>query len=72
MQTMILRRGLDRWYYFYAEITAKANGMTVIIDRRLRERRLGVLRTDLERRAIERRGVPPGTWASEGFMFISQ
>jgi hypothetical protein len=46
--------------------------MTVIIDRRLRERRLGVSRTDLERRATERRGVPPGSWASEGFMFIRQ
>jgi hypothetical protein len=71
VKAVILRRGLDESYYFYMKITAKANGMAVIVDRRRRERRLGVAQTDLERRALDRRAPPPGSWVKEGFIFTA-
>ena len=72
VKTIIVRRGFDHWYYFYLEITAKSNGTTVIIDRRRGERRLGVTKIGFERRAVERRADPPGSWLEEGVMFTAQ
>lgn len=70
MKAMILRHGLDPSYYFFTEITAKANGMQVIVDRRCRERRIGIQQLEIERRTDERRAEPAATWAQEGFMVI--
>jgi hypothetical protein len=71
MNAMIVLRGLDPSYYFFTEITAKANDMVLIVDRRDNERRVRVLHTHIEQRAKERRRPPPATWSRDGFMVVS-
>jgi hypothetical protein len=68
MRAMIVPRGLDPSYYFFTEITAKANEMAFIIDRRAGERRQVAPAADLERRARERRTAPPAGWPQDGFI----
>jgi hypothetical protein len=70
MKTMIVPRGLDPSYYFFTEITAKANEMAFVIDRRDGERRRAAQSADLERRARDRRAEPPAGWPQEGFIAI--
>ena len=70
MRAMIVPRGLDPSYYFFTEITAKANEMAFIVDRRADERRRPAPAADLERRASDRRAEPPASWAREGFIVI--
>jgi hypothetical protein len=72
MGAMIVRRGLDPSYYFFTEITVKANGMTLIVDRRHRERRLEGWHARIERRTDDRRTEPPVSWTREGVMVIDR
>jgi hypothetical protein len=67
---MIVPRGLDPSYYFFTEITANANDIALIVDRRVHERRLGVQPADVEQRAGDRRAAPPQSWARDGFMVV--
>ncbi len=68
MPAMIVRRGLDPSYYFFTEITVRSNNVAFIVDRRLRERRLGLLQAESDARVGERRGEPPPSWTQDGFM----
>jgi hypothetical protein len=70
MNALIVQRGLNPLYYLFTEITVKANDMTLIIDRRVRERRLGIQQAEAERRANDRRAGPPVTWTRDGFMLV--
>jgi hypothetical protein len=67
---MIVPRGLDPSYYFFTEITAKANEMAFIVDRRAGERRQTAPAADLERRARERRAELPASWTQKGFIVV--
>ena len=70
MRAMIVPRGLDPSYYFFTEITAKANDMAFIVDRRAGERRRAAPAADLERRARDRRAEPPASWPQEGVIAV--
>ena len=72
MKAMILRRGLAPSYYFFTDITVKANGMTLLVDRRCRERRLEGRPPDIERRTTDRRAEPPVSRTRDGFMVIDE
>jgi len=67
---MIVPRGLDPSYYFFTEITANANDIALIVDRRVLERRMGVQSADVEQRSGDRRTPPPASWTRDGFMVV--
>ncbi len=54
-KTLVVRRGLSSAYYFYLAIFAHENGMNLIVDRRLGERRIRSSSLDRERRGSNRR-----------------
>jgi hypothetical protein len=58
----IVRRGLSPAYYFFFEIFAKQNGLKVVVDRRVDERRGRSEHVFGDRRASDRRGPLPRTW----------
>lgn len=60
--TLIVRRGFDAAYYYFLNFYARANGLTVVVDRRHQERRAAEPVTTHERRAGDRRRSPPETW----------
>ena len=68
---IVLRRGMSPAYYSFMDIAAAANGMQVVVDRRLRDRRVAIVPPIVvDTRVAERRGVPPDTWTSEGVLLI--
>lgn len=58
----IVRRGLSPAYYFFFEIFAKQNGIKVVVDRRVDDRRARLEHVFGDRRASDRRLPPPRTW----------
>ena len=68
MPVLVVRRDLHSSYYFFTEITMKSNDVDFIVDRRIRERRHGLLLAQIETRAGDRREEPPRTWTREGFL----
>jgi hypothetical protein len=45
--------------------------MTVVLDRRKRERRMDALTIDPDRRQRERRSGPAGSWDSLGYVIVA-
>ena len=71
MNMMIVPRGFDPSYYFFTEITANANHMALIVDRRVHARRLGVQKVEIDERANDdRRANPPISWTRDGFIVV--
>jgi hypothetical protein len=67
---LIVRRSLSPAYYYFLQTFADANHLEVVIDRRIRDRRVVRGRMFAERRAIERRGGPPSTWTEGDFVVV--
>lgn len=60
--TLIVRNGLDAAYYYFLNFYARANDLTVVVDRRCQERRAAAPVATPERRSGDRRRPPPPTW----------
>ena len=69
-QAIVVRRGFHPDFYRFMHIAASANGMALIIDARVEERRQAVS-ASIERRVRNRRCPLPVTWASEGCFVAS-
>jgi hypothetical protein len=70
MSVIIVPRGCHSDYYAYLAMTADANGDTLIVDRRVAERR-STTRFPVDRqRPSDRRGPPPVTWTRGGLIVI--
>jgi len=54
-KTLVVRRGLSSSYYFYLSVFAQENGIELIVDRRLAERRTRSSSRGGERRGGDRR-----------------
>jgi hypothetical protein len=59
MKTLVVRSGLSSAYYFYLAVFAQENGIDLIVDRRLGERRNRSLPLVRERRGGDRRADRP-------------
>jgi len=61
MRMLVVRRGLDADYYKFLGITAKANRIALVIDRRREQRRWDRRQIRTERRQQDRRRswMPP-------------
>src|SRR5947209_7666297 len=70
MKVMIVRRTPDSACYFFLKTFAKANGLELIVDRRVGDRRQRREPRFGDRRASDRRGAPPQTWAEGDFIVI--
>ena len=70
MDAIIVRRGMRPEYYNFMEITSRVNGVELVLDRRLVERRRTPGVVAPERRAIERRGPPPPSWIRDGVILL--
>jgi hypothetical protein len=67
---MIVRRGLSSAFYFFCEVFAKENGLKVVPDRRVHDRRHGERSTlTFDRRHVDRRGEPV-RWRKEDFIVV--
>ena len=67
---MIVRRGLSPSFYFFCHVFAKEHGLTVVPDRRTRNRRRRQRATPtIDRRAQDRRGEPVH-WPFEDFIIV--
>ena len=67
---MIVRRGLSDAFYFYCHVFAKERGLTIVPDRRLRDRRRRQRATPtVDRRNLDRRGEPR-RWPFEDFIIV--
>jgi hypothetical protein len=58
-KTLVVRRGLSSSYYFYLAVFAHENGIELIVDRRLGERRTQSSSLARERRGGDRRAERP-------------
>ena len=72
MNGLILRRGMDEDYYRFMRIIADANGVALIVDRRTHDRRHDAGSRVTERRVTDRRGEPPASWQTEGFIAVGR
>lgn len=61
-EVTIVRRDLSPEYYFFFEIFARQNGLKVIVDRRVDDRRRRPGDVPEDRRSTDRRSSPPPTW----------
>src|SRR5262245_33338003 len=68
--TVIVPRGKSPVYYSFVGMTAQANGMQLMIDRRVRERRVRVEATGVQQRIAERRAAPSASWTHDGVMVV--
>ncbi len=64
----VVRSGEFEVYRILRERLEEPGLVEVIWDRRVRERRTVVVPVEHERRRGERRGPPPATWATQGFL----
>ena len=71
MDLLIIRRGLAPDYVLFLETTGRLNGIEVIVDRRVGDKRRGPhVEATSERRVAERRGPEPETWRRSGFISV--
>ena len=71
MDLLIIRRGLAPDYVLFLETTGRLNGIEVIVDRRVGDKRRGPhVETTPERRVAERRSPESETWRRSGFISI--
>ena len=56
-KTLVVRRGLGSAYYFYLSVFACENGLDLLVDRRIRERRNASHASAVERRGGDRRRI---------------
>jgi hypothetical protein len=70
MDLLIIRRGLAPDYLLFLETTGRLNGINVIVDRRIGERRGPHVEITPERRVAQRRGPEPESWTRNGFISI--
>jgi hypothetical protein len=70
VKAIVVPRGLSPAYYRFMRITAEANAVDLIVDRRVRERRSDVEQPRTERRALDRRAQPPPSWTRDGFVVV--
>jgi hypothetical protein len=69
MDALIVPRGLSSDYYYFLEVSARANRCELIVDRRgLGERRRHAQPVASDDRVAERRGPLPDTWQELGFI----
>ncbi len=69
---LIVRRGLSAAYYRFLTMFAVHRGLTVVLDRRVRDRRRQPATTAQERRHLERRQAPPKTWETADYLITKQ
>ena len=70
IERLIVRRALSPAYYFFLQTFADANRLTLVIDRRIEERRRARRRTFTERRQGDRRGSIPPSWTQGDFIVV--
>ena len=73
MKALIVPRGLSEDYYFFLRVSAEANNVELIVDRR----KLGELRCQerpvpAERRVADRRRPLPRSWQTDGFISVDR
>lgn len=67
---MIVRRDLSPAYYGFLRVFTKTNGLDLVVDRRVGERRKGFDRFGAGRRLQDRRGEQPATWEEGDFIVV--
>ena len=73
MKALIFPRGLSDDYYFFLKVSADANNVEFIVDRRRQadlRREQRPVATD--RRVAERRRPLPPTWQQDGFISVER
>jgi hypothetical protein len=69
---IVVPRGLSQDYYRFLELTTRANGDQLVIDRRMAERRHRLPRQRFgERRASDRRRSAPTSWIRDGVIVVA-
>ena len=68
---LIVPRGLAPDFYFFCDVFAKQRRATLVVDRRVDERRRLPRDVPLDRRREhDRRGHPPSTWIEGSFVLV--
>ena len=73
MNSLVVPRGLSDDYYFFLKVSADANNVEFVVDRRvLAEVRRQTRPIDVDRRVGERRRPPPESWETSGFITVER
>ena len=70
VRQLIVRRDLEPRYNDFLRAFARVRGLDLIVDRRQHERRQRVMPVDPDRRASDRRGLPPDSWRTADFIVV--